>query len=115
VTEKISPQTYIDMNEEFIKDDIPFRIEIPTQEALDKWQNATPTHHPPVHSGDMVAEMWVEHNKREEMKKNGIKFPNRKAVQVIADELDGEVQYTTVVNSRGEVSKRIIITYNDGA
>ena len=69
MTEKISPQTYIDMNEEFIKDDIPFRIEIPTQEAIDKWQNATPTHHPPVHSGDMVAEMWAEHNRIEEERK----------------------------------------------
>ena len=102
------------MNKEFIKDDIPFRIAIPTQEAIDKWQSqpAQPYQTPPA--VDMVAEMWVEHNKREEMKKNGIRFPNRKAVQVIADELDGEVQYTTVVNSRGEVSKRIIITYNDG-
>ena len=115
MTEKISPQTYIDMNEEFIKDDIPFRIEIPTQKAIDKHRSQPPLPYNTPPAVDMVAEMWVEHNKREEMKKNGIRFPNRKAVQVIADELDGEVQYTTVVNSRGEVSKRIIITYTDGA
>ena len=103
------------MNEEFIKDDIPFRIEIPTQEAIDKHCSQPPLPYNTPPAVDMVAEMWVEHNKREEMKKNGIRFPNRKAVQVIADELDGEVQYTTVFNSRGEVSKRIIITYTDGA
>ena len=32
----------------------------------------------------------------------------------IVDLLGGEVQYTTVVNSRGEVSKRIIISYTEG-
>ena len=32
----------------------------------------------------------------------------------IVDLLGGEVQYTTVVNSRGEVSKRIIISYMEG-
>ena len=69
MTEKISPQTYIDMNEEFIKDDIPFQIEIPTQEAIDKWQNATPVHQPVRHTVDMVADMWAEHNRIEEERK----------------------------------------------
>ena len=32
----------------------------------------------------------------------------------IVDLLGGEIQHTTVVNSRGEVSKRIIITYTEG-
>ena len=55
---KITPQTYIDMNEEFIKDDIPFRIAVPTQEAIDKWQSepAPPYQTPPA--VDMVQEMW---------------------------------------------------------
>jgi hypothetical protein len=55
---KITPQTYIDMNEEFIKDDIPFRIAVPTQEAIDKWQSqpAQPYQTPPA--VDMVQEMW---------------------------------------------------------
>ena len=55
---KITPQTYIDMNEEFIKDDIPFRISIPTQEAIDKWQSAPSVHHDPPPQIDMVQEMW---------------------------------------------------------
>ena len=66
---EITPQTYIDMNEEFIKDDIPFEIAVPTQEAIDKWQNATPVHQPPVHNVDMVADMWAEHNRIEEERK----------------------------------------------
>ena len=36
---KITPQTYIDMNEEFVKEGTPLRIEVPTQEAIDKWLN----------------------------------------------------------------------------
>ena len=66
---EITPQTYIDMNKEFIKDDIPFRIAIPTQEAIDKWQNATPVHQPVRHTVDMVADMWAEHNRIEEERK----------------------------------------------
>ena len=42
----ITPETYQKMNEEFIEDDIPFRIKIPTQEAIDKHRNATPVPQP---------------------------------------------------------------------
>ena len=66
---KITPQTYIDMNKEFIEDDIPFRISIPTQEAIDKWQNATPIPQPVRHTVDMVADMIAEHNRIEEERK----------------------------------------------
>ena len=37
--EKITPETYEKMNEEFIKDDIAFRINVPTQEEIDDWRN----------------------------------------------------------------------------
>ena len=55
---KITPQTYIDMNKEFEEDGTPFRIVIPTQEAIDKWQSqpAQPYQTPPA--VDMVQEMW---------------------------------------------------------
>ena len=67
--EIITPQTYIDMNKEFEEDDIPFRIAIPTQEAIDKWQSqpAPPYKTPPA--VDMVAEMWRKHNEAEEDRK----------------------------------------------
>ncbi len=55
---KITPQTYIDMNEEFIKDDIPFRIAVPTQEAIDKWQSQPAVHFDPPAQIEMVQEMW---------------------------------------------------------
>jgi len=35
---KITPQTYIDMNEEFERNGDRVRIEVPTQEAIDKWK-----------------------------------------------------------------------------
>jgi len=55
---EITPQTYIDMNKEFEEEDIPFRIAVPTQEAIDKWQtqSAPPYMTPPA--VDMVQEMW---------------------------------------------------------
>jgi hypothetical protein len=55
---KITPQTYIDMNKEFVEEGIPFEIAIPTQEAIDKWKSAPP---PPRHTPpqvDMVQQMW---------------------------------------------------------
>lgn len=66
---EITPQTYIDMNKEFIEDDIPFRISIPTPEMIDKWQSQSPQHIGVVHNVDMVAEMWAEHNRIEEERK----------------------------------------------
>ena len=66
---KITPQTYIDMNKEFEEDDIPFRIAVPTQEAIDKWQSQPPQHVAVVHNVDMVADMWAEHNRIEEERK----------------------------------------------
>tara|TARA_B100000902_G_scaffold376289_2_gene407212 strand:- start:2803 stop:3021 length:219 start_codon:yes stop_codon:yes gene_type:complete len=57
------------MNEEFIEEDIPFRIAVPTQEQIDKWQSqeSTPYQTPPAR--DLVAEMWEKHNKAEEDRK----------------------------------------------
>ena len=37
VTEKITPETYEKMNEEFIKDGLAFSIIVPTQEQIDDW------------------------------------------------------------------------------
>jgi len=37
VTEKITPQTYEKMNEEFIEEGLSFRIIVPTQEQIDDW------------------------------------------------------------------------------
>ena len=38
VTEKITPETYEKMNEEFEEDGLAFRINIPTQEEIDEWR-----------------------------------------------------------------------------
>ena len=56
---KITPQTYIDMNKEFEEEGTPLRIEVPTQEAIDKWRSEERNYHErttePV---DMVQQMW---------------------------------------------------------
>ena len=38
--EKITPETYEKMNEEFIEEGTAFRISIPTQEEIDTWRKA---------------------------------------------------------------------------
>ena len=68
MTEKITPQTYIDMNKEFIEDDIAFRINVPTQEQIDKWQSEPKPYFEPPPARDLVAEIWEEHNKKKEEK-----------------------------------------------
>ena len=38
MTEKITPETYEKMNEEFEEEGLAFRIIVPTQEEIDKWR-----------------------------------------------------------------------------
>ena len=56
--DKITPQTYIDMNKEFEEEGIPFRIAVPTQEQIDKHRSQPnpPYQTPP--QVDMVQAMW---------------------------------------------------------
>ena len=35
---KITPDTYEEMNKAFKEEGLPFRIKVPTQEQIDKWQ-----------------------------------------------------------------------------
>ena len=37
MTQRITPETYQKMNEEFEKEGVPFRINVPTQEQIDEW------------------------------------------------------------------------------
>ena len=37
VIEKITPETYEKMNREFEEEGLAFRINVPTQEQIDKW------------------------------------------------------------------------------
>ena len=37
--EKITPETYEKMNEEFEEEGLAFRIIVPTQKQIDDWQN----------------------------------------------------------------------------
>ena len=38
VIEKITPETYEKMNEEFEEEGLAFRINVPTQEEIDEWR-----------------------------------------------------------------------------
>ena len=38
MSEKITPETYEKMNEEFEEEGLAFRIKVPTQEEIDDWQ-----------------------------------------------------------------------------
>jgi len=57
---KITPQTYIDMNKEFEEEGTMVRIEVPTQEQIDKWKEWVDPHmhERTVKPKDMVQEMW---------------------------------------------------------
>jgi len=57
---KITPKTYEDMNEEFVRDGTAVRIVVPTQEAIDKWLTASKVdiHTRNVKPRDMVQDMW---------------------------------------------------------
>ena len=60
--EEITPETYKKMNEEFIEDDLQFRITIPTQEEIDEWRSESIYLESPPEP-DLVDEIWKKHSK----------------------------------------------------
>ena len=58
--DKITPEIYEVMNEEFIEEGTMVRIEVPTQEQIDKWKEWIDPHihERTVKPVDMVQEMW---------------------------------------------------------
>ena len=58
--DKITPQTYIDMNKEFVEEGTMVRIEVPTQKKIDKWKEwVDPDMHKRTREPrDMVQDMW---------------------------------------------------------
>tara|TARA_B100000900_G_scaffold395540_1_gene394018 strand:- start:17 stop:247 length:231 start_codon:yes stop_codon:yes gene_type:complete len=58
--DKITPETYEKMNEEFIEEGTMVRIEVPTQEKIDKWKEWIDPHihERTVKPTDMVQDMW---------------------------------------------------------
>ena len=69
-----------DRNKEFEDDNIPFRIAIPTQEVIDKWQSqpSPPYQTPP--QVDMVAEMWKKHREQGSVAES-VDAPDLKSVE----------------------------------
>tara|TARA_B100000927_G_scaffold190324_1_gene153402 strand:+ start:200 stop:415 length:216 start_codon:yes stop_codon:yes gene_type:complete len=58
--DKVTPETYEKMNEEFIEEGTMVRIEVPTQEQIDKWKEWIDPHihERTVKPTDMVQDMW---------------------------------------------------------
>ena len=63
---KITPETYEEMNEEFVEEGTMVRIAPMTQEQIDKWLawKCPDMHERTTEPVDMVAEIWAEHRKR---------------------------------------------------
>ena len=58
--DKITPETYEEMNREFVEEGTMVRIEVPTQEAIDKWKTwiVPDMHERTTPTPDMVQDMW---------------------------------------------------------
>ena len=58
--DKITPETYEKMNEEFVEEGTMVRIEVPTQETIDKWKKWVDPdmHKRTIEPRDMVQDMW---------------------------------------------------------
>jgi|TARA_B100001094_G_scaffold290041_1_gene307339 hypothetical protein len=99
---KITPQTYIDMNEEMEKDDTPLRIVVPTQEAIDKWESQpSPPYQTPPHV-DMVANMWKKHREQPKSGPEADKIAGLALIRRAGGLLDAKVEY---------LDNKIVITY----
>ena len=58
--DKITSETYEKMNEEFIEEGTMVRIEVPSQETIDKWKTWVDPdmHKRTTPTPDMVQDMW---------------------------------------------------------
>jgi len=58
--DKITPETYKKMNEEFVEEGTMVRIAVPTQEKIDKWKEWVDPdmHKRTTEPRDMVKDMW---------------------------------------------------------
>ncbi len=99
---KITPETYQKMEDEFREEGLAFTITIPTQEAIDKWQSATPIPQPVRHTVDMVAEMWKKHREQPEAGPEADKIAGLALIRRAGGLLNAEVEY---------LDNKIIITY----
>ena len=62
---EITPEIYEEMNREFEEDGTMVRINIPSQEQIDKWlDHKEDIHTKTVEPVDMVAELWKKHNEQ---------------------------------------------------
>lgn len=99
MTEKITPETYEKMNEEFIEEGTMVRIDIPTQEQIDKHLNSTEdTHSRTVEPKDMVAQLWVDHRKRQ-----------MQQIHDAADELGYTIRTVYLKDSYGKERHQIVL------
>jgi len=90
---KITPETYQKMEDEFREEGLAFSITIPTQEAIDKWQNATPIHQPVRHPVDMVAEMWKKHREQPEAGPEADRIAGLDLIKRAGGLLNAKVEY----------------------
>ena len=99
---KITPETYQKMEDEFREEGLAFTITIPTQEAIDKWQSATPIPQPVRHTVDMVAEMWKKHNEQPEAGPEADRIAAMDLIARASGLLNAKVEY---------LDTKIVITY----
>ena len=109
MTEKITPETYEKMNQEFIEEGTMVRIEVPTQEGIDKHKDRIEDIHsrtvPPT---DAVAEMWDKYREDD-------RSLDEKAAFDILCRLEGLLPDATVkyytCSDRTTTHKKIVIEY----
>ena len=58
--DKITPETYEKMNEEFVEEGTMVRIKVPSDEELEKWKNwkCPDMHERTVKPPDLVQDLW---------------------------------------------------------
>ena len=83
---KITPETYEKMNEEFIESDEAFRIVVPTQESIDKWQERSGVYHNYDYpKPDLVAEHWKRYNEAKGQEDSEIDLLKRQITELQAE------------------------------
>ncbi len=107
---KITPETFQEMNEEFIQDGTPFRIADTTQEKLDEWQSQPSPPYQTPEPVDMVADMWKKHREQPEAGPEADRLAAMDLIARATGLLDGKATYYFCCDKKTQ-HRKIVITY----
>jgi len=108
----VTPETYDEMNRDYEDKGENFRVTVPDQKTIDKWQDESGTYiNVPDEPPDLIAQHWEEYNMQ--LSKDQKRSIASLSIENLSKLLGAKVQYLDIIDSQGNKQKQIRFTYTD--